>query len=406
VRKNLVSTAVLLACSLLLAGCSLQPMTSNPTPATTSTDRGRDLQEKLAAKLDDATQCPSGTSADVQALIKAAGPDGVIHIPAGCYEITGSIGIPEGKRVFGAGMDKTILYRHPDRSRDQDQPIFWVFGRGESETQVSGIAFLGVRDTNDKREDYGVVLSNSRNFRVDHCYFEGFGWAGVRTEGTSRGVIDHSIFVDNFKKGIDNLGYGVVVYGANQWPDDPGAGTAEAVFVEDCVFVGSRHAIASSGGAHYVFRHNLVQRNVIACSVDAHGLGYGWSRGTRYVEIYDNTVKDPVYKECGIGIRGGEGVVFGNTIQGFTKPILLVLEWGTPDRQKSSYPAIDQIHDLWIWDNGIQGGPSVPQIDQDAKGFIRQGRDYFTQPKPGYEPYLYPHPLVGGGPFDTRAAPP
>ena len=297
-KKELLLVA--LGIALFLAGCGQAP-----------DNLARDLQAKLTTKLDDPTQCPSGTSADVQALINAAGPDGVIQIPAGCYEITDSVGVPAGKRVFGAGMDKTILYRNPDRSRDRDRPIFWVFGRGESETQVSGIAFLGVRDTNDKGEDYGIVLSNIPNFRVDHCYFESFGWAGVRTEGMSRGVIDHSVFVDNFKKGIDNLGYGVVVYGANQWPDDPGAGTADAVFVEDSLFVGNRHAIASSGGAHYVFRYNRVQRNVIACSVDAHGLGFGWSRGTRYVEIYGNTVEEPVYKECGIGIRGGDGVIFG-----------------------------------------------------------------------------------------------
>jgi predicted small secreted protein len=406
VRKNLVSTAALLACSLLLASCGLQQMTTTSTPATTPTDSARDLQNQLASKLDDPAQCPSGTSADVQALINTAGPDGVVQIPAGCYEITDSIGIPAGKHVFGAGMDETILYRNPDRSRDQDRPIFRVFGRGESETQVSGIAFLGVRDTNDKGEDYGIVLSNSRDFRVDRCYFEGFGFAGVRTEGTSRGVIDHSIFVDNFKKGIDNLGYSVAVYGANQWAEDSGAGTAEAVFVEDCVFVGSRHAIASNAGAHYVFRYNRVQGNVRACSIDAHGLGFGSTHGTRYVEVYGNTVEEPVYKECGIGIRGGDGVIFSNTLRGFGKPILLILEWGTPDRLKSSYPAADQIRDLWIWDNEIQGGPSAPQIDQEAKGFIEEGRDYFTQPKSGYEPYRYPHPLVTGGSFDTGATSP
>jgi hypothetical protein len=389
VRKKQVP---LVACVviLFLVGCGQTP-----------DDRPRHLQARLAAMLKDPAVCPPGTSADVQALLNAAGPDGVVHLPAGCYEITDTIGISGGKRVFGAGMDRTILYRDPQRSRHQDKPIFWVFGRGESETQVSGIAFLGVRDTHDSGEDYGIVLSNSRSFRVDHCYFEGFGFAGVRTEGTSRGVIDHSIFVGNFKRGIDNLGYGVAVYGANQWDDDPGAGTAEAVFVEDCDFVGNRHAIASNAGAHYVFRFNWVRRNVEACSMDAHGLGFGSSRGTRYVEVYGNVVEDPVYKQCGVGIRGGDGVIFDNALRGFRKPILLILEWGTPERLKSSYPASDQVRDLWIWDNEIQGGSSAPQIDQEAKGFIKQDRDYFTLPKPGYKPYAYPHPLVAGDAAST-----
>ncbi|MBN1657002.1 MAG: right-handed parallel beta-helix repeat-containing protein [Anaerolineae bacterium] len=376
---------VAFALGLILVGCAQAP-----------DDDVRNLQAVLAGMLDDAAQCPAGTAADVEALIDAAGPDGVVQIPAGCYEIMGSIVIPQGQHVVGAGMDRTILYRDPAAARDQDKPIFWVLGRGENLTQVSGIAFLGVRDGNDRGEDYGVLFSNVRSFRLDHCYFEGFGWAGVRTEGTSRGVIDHSIFVDNFKKGIDNLGYGVVVYGNNQWPEDPGAGTAEAVFVEDCVFIGSRHAIAASGGAHYVFRYNRVWSNVVACSIDAHGPGFGWSRGTRYVEIYGNTIEYPVYKECGIGIRGGDGVIFDNSLRGFRQPILLILEWGTPERLKSSYPASDQIRDLWIWDNEIDGGPSAPQIEREARGFIEPGRDYYTQPKPGYEPHPYPHPLVVG----------
>jgi hypothetical protein len=388
--KAFAPVALLIA--LTLAGCG-----------QAGDNSARDLQARLAATLKDPAQCPSGTSADVQALIKAAGPDGVVQIPAGCYQITDSIGIPAGRRVFGAGMEETILYREPDTSRNGDQPIFWIFGRGEGRTQVSGIAFLGVRDTDDRGEDYGIVLNDSRDFRVDHCYFEGFGFAAVRTEGTSRGVIDHSIFVDNFKRGIDNLGYGVAVYGDSEWAGDPGAGAADAVFVEDSVFIGSRHAIASNAGAHYVFRYNQVRENVEACSVDAHGLGFGSSRGTRYIEIYGNLVEDPVYKPCGIGIRGGDGVIFGNTLRGFRVPILLILEWGTPDYLKASYPAQDQIRDLWIWDNEVQGGPSAPQIGPEAKGFIEQGRDYFTQPKPGYEPYPYPHPLAAGGPFDAGA---
>lgn len=381
---------VALAIALVLAGCG-----------QAADDDARELQANLAAMIDDVAQCPTGTSADVQALIKAAGPDGVVRIPAGCYEIRGSIGIPAGTRVLGAGMEETILYRDPDRAHGQDEPIFWAFGRGEGEIQISGIAFLGVRNTNDRGKDSGIVLNNSRDFRVDHCYFEGFGSAGVRTEGRARGVIDHSIFVDNFKRGIDNLGYGVAVYGANQWADDPGAGMAEAVFVEDSVFAGNRHAIASNAGAHYVFRHNQVRGNVQACSIDAHGLGFGSTYGTRYVEIYGNLVEDPVYKPCGIGIRGGDGVIFGNTLRGFRNPILLILEWGTPEHLKSSYPAKDQIRDLWIWDNEVRGGPEEPQIDGEAEGFIEEGRDYFTQPKPGYEPYPYPHPLIAGEPLDA-----
>jgi hypothetical protein len=112
-----------------------------------------------------------------------------------------------------------------------------------------------VRDTNDIGQDYGLIISNVPDFRVDHCYFEGFGFAGLRVQGASYGVVDHAIFVDNFKRGINNLGYGVVVYGAENWAADPEPGGANATFVEDSLFVGNRHAIAAN------VRGNIQQRD-------------------------------------------------------------------------------------------------------------------------------------------------
>jgi hypothetical protein len=375
---------------VICVGCSQQPA-----------DAPHQLQAEVGAAIEEALQDPTGGSRDVQGFVNSAAPDGMARIPAGRYEIAGTITVPDGTRVVGAGMDKTILYRHPVKSRNLGGAIFSVQGQaGKGATQISGMAFVGVRDTNDKGEDYAITLTNCQDFRVDHCYFEGFGFAAVSTKGKSRGVIDHCTFMDNFKQSINNLGYGVSVYGANAWPDDPQLGTAEATFVEDCVMIGCRHAVASSAGAHYVFRHNLVQRNVVAHSVDAHGLGYGSPRGTRAVEIYDNVIEDPAHNWAGIAIRGGDGVIFDNTIKGFQNPVLLVLEWGTPDYLKSSYPAKDQIRDLWIWDNDTSGGPSEPVVDETATGFVDQGRDFFTEPKPGYAPFAYPHPLAQGGPFD------
>jgi hypothetical protein len=364
-----------------------------------STDQARELQTEVAKAIRDQARCPRGNSSDVQTLIRAAGSDGLVHIPAGCYQITETIVVPDGTRVLGAGMTQTVFYRDPQHSRNGSGAMLKVSGQG-GRFQIAGIGFVGVRNTNDKGEDYGIILTDAKDFRVDHCYFEGFGFAAVRVNGRSRGVVDHSIFIDNFKQAIDNLGYGIVVYGTNAWPADVQAGTAEAVFAEDNVLIGSRHAIASNAGAHYVFRHNVVRRNVIACSVDAHGRGFGSPRGTRYVEIYDNLIEDPVNNSCGIGIRGGDGVIFGNTIRGFKSPILLILEWGTPTSLKTSYPAADQIRDLWIWGNHIAGGVAEPVVDETAIGFVEQGRDFFTESKPGYTPSTYPHPLVGGGPFD------
>ena len=360
------------------------------------------LQREIAAQLTSPEACPTGSSADVQQAVDAAGDDGVAHLPEGCYRVTTAVHIPPDVKLMGAGMDKTILYRDPDE-RPSDA-ILRVHGRVDAlgGTQISGLALIGVRDTDDTVQDYGIVLSSVSDFRIDHCYFEGFGFAGVRVEGaSSHGVVDHASFVDNYKRGIDNLGYGVVVYGGNIWTGELEPGGAQATYVEDSLFVGNRHAIAASAGAHYVFRNNQVLHNVVACAVDAHGMGYGSSHGTRYVEIYRNVIGSPAHDWCGIGIRGGAGVIFENTIEDYDNPILLILEWGTPNALKAEYPAFDQVQELYIWDNQITGGPSEPQVDETGVGFIEADRDYFTTPKPGYVPYEYPHPLAHGGPFDA-----
>jgi hypothetical protein len=364
------------------------------------------LQRTIAARLADPTLSPCGDSRDVQQIADAADLAGEVRLPEGCYRMTSTVTLPPGIHLVGAGADKTILYREPGRL--YSQPMLSVNGRGNasSGTQISGLALVGVRDTNDLGQDYGIILSNVPDFRVDHCYFEGFGFAAVRVEGASYGVVDHSIFVDNFKQGINNLGYGVVVYGDGHWDEEVQPVGNHATFVEDGLFVGNRHAIAANAGAYYVFRYNQVMHNVVACSVDAHGMGYGSAHGTRYIEIYNNVIEDPVYDWCGIGIRGGSGVIFGNTIKGYKNPILLILEWGTPDSLKAEYPAFDQVRDLYIWDNHISGGSSKPRVDETGKGFIEPERDYFTEAKPGYEPSVYPHPLAIGGVFADTPWPP
>ena len=382
--------------SICFSGCAQSPETH---PAT-------NLQLTLESQLSDPAKCPGGNSREVQTILDATQPGGIAQLPEGCYQVTSSITLPPCVQLVGAGVDKTILYREP--AGNYYSPIIKVVGNANSQcvTQISGMAIIGVRDTDDTGQDYGVLLSNLNDFRLDHLYLEGFGYAGVSVEGSSSGVIDHAVFIDNYKRGVDNLGYGVVVYGKGTWNTDSALGDAQATFVEDSLFVGNRHAIAASAGAHYIFRNNQVLHSVVACAVDAHGMGYGSAHGTQFVEIYHNTIEDPDYDECGIGIRGGGGVIFENTLQGYKNPILLILEWGTPESNKAKYPAQDQIHNLYIWGNQITGGSTGPVVDETGMGFIEAGRDYFMEPMPGYSPYTYPHPLVGSSPFDTYPWPP
>jgi len=121
-------------------------------------DYPHQLQSEIGAAIDAAMQAPSGTDEDIRRFIQNADSEGVVRIPVGCWEITDAITIPDGMHVVGAGMGKTILYRDPAKSRGMGLPIFRVRGQpGQSATQISGIAFVGVRDTQDTGEDWCYV---------------------------------------------------------------------------------------------------------------------------------------------------------------------------------------------------------------------------------------------------------
>lgn len=383
--RNLGRPGVAAAMMLLLAGCGYEEGQSAPKHA---------MQVKVKTYLTIGMMRPKGGSSTIQSMIDRAAPDRVAHLPSGCYEITDPVRVPDGTTVMGEGPDRTILFRHPSRWKNKGGAMVEVRGdSARSGTRISGIGLVGVKNTRDKGTDIGVLLQDCVDFRVDNCYFEGIGNSAVYVRGHSRGVVDNCVFVDIFKRGINNLGYGVVVYGTDDWVDDPGLGTEKAVFVEDCELVGCRHAVASNAGAHYVFRHNRVWGNVVSTAVDAHGLAYGSERGTQCVEIYGNTIGDPVSDLRGIGIRGGSGVIFENEIRGYDQPIHLVIEWGTPARLKNTYPVQDQVQNLWIWDNLSDGNPTLPVVHEGSYEMVREGRDYFTDRKPGYVPFTYPHPL-------------
>lgn len=331
------------------------------------------------------------THADLAALVKTQSPSGIVRIPAGCFRLDRPIDVSASVQVLGAGAAKTLLVLAAEAPRRQSPVLLRVSGPGAN-GRVSGIGFVGHPDPDDAEGDYALTVRNASDYRVDASYFQGFGFAAVRLDATTRAVVDSNVFVDNYKPKIRNLGYGVAVYGTGAWRDEQRIGGPDAVFVEDNVFVGSRHAIAANAGAHYVFRHNLVTRNHVSCAVDAHGPSFGSAHGTQLVEIYRNRIADPAKDWCAIGIRGGGGAIFENEIVGVRHPILLFLEWGTPESAKQSYPAPEQVHGLYVWGNRVPAGTTEVVESNDSRGFVQRNRDYHLTRPANYTPFTYPHP--------------
>lgn len=335
--------------------------------------------------------------ADIQAAVDSLGAEGgIVRIPAGEVEAIGTVRITGGVSLIGAGSEHTKLFRGPATDMIQGGSLISADGANGRPIRVSGLNLVGFLDPASAGPDNGISLSNATDFRVSHCRLQRLGGSGIGVGGKSRGVVDHCLVVDLFKKPINNLGYGVVVGGTGEWRDDLVPGSGDSVFVEDCEFTGCRHAIASNGGARYVFRRNHIYGNVVAQAVDCHGPGYGSLHGTQWIEVYGNLIERPAGGYIAMYLRGGGGVVFGNTIRNYLGGIGLTLDADPKQDWTRPYPIPEQIGNMWVWDNTLNGQAVGPFIPPRSAEHIKLDRDYFTRPMPGYTPYQYPHPLNDG----------
>jgi hypothetical protein len=337
----------------------------------------------------------SCSAADIQAaadLVKTAG-GGTVYIPAGtCEHSSDPIRLPDGINLTGAGQDKTFISNGNIRVNTRH------YGKLNKPFRISGIYLGG---------DSKLQIDTARDFRVDHCTFESTSGAAITVSGSVSGVIDHCTVK------VTGSYYGVVVSGGYDavWEEDIRnlLGQPTAIFVEDCTFEGTHHAVVGHGAAHYVFRYN-VTRTGNAHQVDAHGPGYGPPYGTRAAEIYGNILGEQPGGWKAIALRGGGGVIFDNTIRDFRNGTFLVLESGSecpPNDGCECYPLAGQVHDVWIWNNVYEAVAedqvrvtSLGGTALDPQCYIQQDRDYFlrapSQAEDGftYVPYPYPHPFT------------
>ncbi len=310
------------------------------------------------------------------ALNRAVGPC-VVVIPAGRYQIEGTL-LFRGDDITlmgsGSGPDGTVLFRETDGTNTSMVRVI-----GWQRVRVSGIRFEGVLASDSNGREVGVLLENAGSFRVDHSYFTHLGFAGVRTNGSSSGVVDHCVFQDQFKSAVNTDGYGVVVYGTDQLTGIP-FGSDQATFVEDCSFSRCRHAVAANKAARYVFRFNYVTQNVVAHAIDAHGTEDGSQVGTEWIDAHDNVIDAPVYTGYPVRIRGGAGLIWNNRFDGYDLAVEL-----TQYTTETTGP-------VYIWNNTIPDTTSLVRarcLPQPCDPPV-----YSLDPAPDYTPYPYPHPLA------------
>jgi hypothetical protein len=337
------------------------------------------------------------TAHAIQEAIDGAGQAAIVFLPAGHYAIDRPIvvrsddvlllGAGAGSVEFGSAADGASTTVAPASDADGERPIVRVIGAQRFE--LSGMRFEGFADAGSRGKAVGVQLEDAQDFRVDHSYFAHMGFAGVRTNGTSRGVVDHCSFYAEFKPGIGTDGYGVAVYGTNALAgiplgeQAPGA-PPQATVVEDSRFSHCRHAIASNKGGRYVFRNNYVTSGVVAHAVDAHGAEFGSVVGGEWIDVHDNVIEQPNHDATGydgwaVRVRGGTGVVWNNTIRGYRIGVEL-----TEDTVQRCGP-------VSIWGNRFEPDAKVVESRRGLRGVPPESS--LTAP-PGYRPHPSPHPLV------------
>ena len=332
----------------------------------------------------------------VQTAVRSSTAGMTVRIPAGtCSWGAQQLDIDGGIHLRGAGKNATII-RRIGRTPEAARLIKFDCSNGKRAV-FSDMTLMGNGMTT--AWESGLGLYKCVDFKVFNSKFTGFTFAAVFVEGSNaqRGVIYHNEFIDNYSPLIKNVGYGVKVDGDDTWTPLE-LGTQNAVFVEDNYFSGNRHNISSLAAAKYVFRYNKVVATDLVkdyAMVDAHGKASG-RRGSRSWEIYNNLYSANLTRgteRTAIGIRGGDGVAFNNTMVGnIGRPIELWAEGFAC----GTYPGPDQIRSAYFWHNTTRGVYAEANgISNTCTDSIKLGRDYFTTRKPGYRPFIYPHPLRG-----------
>lgn len=328
-----------------------------------------------------------GTRPQIQYAIEMAKTGDTVKIPEGTFNFDGGITFKTGITVMGSGQDKTIL----QKSGNTEPYTFSIDGANGMMARISSMTIIGL---NPKMSPGIKVIKGAKGFRIDHITFKNCYDRAVVVHDNSTGVIDHNIFLENELTAV-------VVYGDGDvsWKNPCKLGTEDAVYIEDNYFEQKNaknpemaHHVASNNGSKYVFRYNtMIDGYLNAQAIDVHGNKFYWPRGSRCYEIYNNKIT-VTHRWLGMRIRGGDGVIFNNEINGdISYPIDLMHEGRSGDGN-CSYPCEDQIRELYLWGNTHNG--KTFQIKVRHPSLIQENRDYFIKQKDGYKPFQYPHPLT------------
>lgn len=401
----------------------------------------------------------------VNSAINAASHGDTVVVPAGTCTWNSQVVVTKGITLMGAGIDRTILVDNVPKDGSGESSLIVFQVNAPNRFRFTGFTVRGqAPDPNSQNKSHVRAVGTTKAFRIDHIKFENMQTGGIHIDGDMWGVVDHCEFHKSFKNGVivSHSGWGGAAWGDGSWADQLYLGTERAVYVEDNTFHENANPFAGAvndcfDGGRIVYRYNTSHDDFF----QVHGTESSQRRrGCRSFEVYNNTFYYNGSLHTASYIRSGTGVFFNNTYtnpnpgngnpsSGFGMMLGLFLfraenpytPWGkcdgsSPYDQNSSgqsgYRCVDQpgagtsrhlngadvpnaqwvgnqLDPIYQWNNNF-GGSTNHTITSNS-GHVRAGRDYFdNQQRPGYTPFVYPHPLVTGGslpePPPSGAVPP
>lgn len=278
---------------------------------------------------------------DVQAAINLSSAGDTVTVPVGtCTWSASGVTVGAAISIIGPGGTATVLNDAIPTGASTCN-MFKISGTAIGAlVRVSGLVLQPVNSSVCPAiSAQGTCNSTTcSQIRVDNIAFS--GWAtvtrvgnsfGINVIGDMFGVFDHNTIngvPGNYLQlvEINNGSYqGIGSYGDNAWHQPEAYGTANFMYFENntfntagcCENEGSVGGINTRGGARVIARFNTFN------NMDGLNFALGWhgtesngrGRSGRTFEFYNNTYTCPPTVSCGqvAGVRGGTGMVWGNT---------------------------------------------------------------------------------------------
>lgn len=353
---------------------------------------------------------PDETS--VQDCANRARRGDTIQVESGSASWKYGVTIPTDKQLViqGAGIDETTIATQGA----------YAFDIKSGNKRITGLTFI-ISAGKD------AVRIDGDGWRVDHIkaisantsLTNGVQARGLRTNVPNgpTGLVDHVEFIDarllvvGYPDPPEKSGF--------LWSSPLSLGKLDAVYLEDSTIIrtiGAANVIDCNYGGRYVMRFTATRGS----SIDAHSAQQGM-RSCRQWEIYGNMVgfDRPFFSP--LFIRGGTGVIFGNTIAGgWTEPYLSFdnrrsfephgsmgqcagtspadgnqqsqgqLAGGWPCRDQIGWaqdasqwtlknsPPPQMSTPAYLWDNTIGGSRATVRIRNGSGPWIQANRDYYN----------------------------